>query len=396
MLRAGVSAWFDAPSQVAGAELVGRIAQLVDGNGLPDVELRASGLRVRIGDSPDPSRADLDLAVAISAAAKDLGLAPVPAALQTMQFVVDAGDSTAVMSFWRTVLDYEGVGADGLEDPLRRDPAFSFRPLDQPRPLRNRIHVDVCRAPEAVVAIKAKLGQETYGAYDLTLADDEGNEVDLVPGDELSDSPGTEDWRVLFGAMTFYPTTSADQASRLTAAVAALADEAGVPVLVDLRPDGVTIDSGKDQQEDDVFGRRLVDLAARIQTAARDLGLSADPTRLRFVQLGIDAVDVPAVQAFWTTVLGYQHDTRPFLTDIYDPRRLNPVIIFQQLDASDEARRRQRNRIHLDLVVPTDQAESHIDAALAAGGRILSRDPATRCTLADPESNELTITTHPT
>ena len=43
---------------------------------------------------------------------------------------------------------------------------------------------------------------------------------------------------------------------------------------------------------------------------AHDLGLVADRTRPRFVQLGIDAVDVPAVRAFWTAVLGYEHDPR--------------------------------------------------------------------------------------
>jgi predicted enzyme related to lactoylglutathione lyase len=125
------------------------------------------------------------------------------------------------------------------------------------------------------------------------------------------------------------------------------------------------------------------------------MGLSADTTRLRFVQLGIDAVDIPAVRAFWTTVLGYQHDPRTYLTDIYDPRRLNPVIIFQQMGASEEDRRQQRNRIHLDLVVPYDQAQARIDAAVAAGGQIVTDKILDRCTLADPEGNEVDIATQP-
>ena len=36
------------------------------------------------------------------------------------------------------------------------------------------------------------------------------------------------------------------------------------------------------------------------------MGLTADPSRLRFVQIGIDAVDIPAVRAFWRAVLGYE------------------------------------------------------------------------------------------
>ncbi len=394
-LDAGASAWFDAPSLPAGAALVRRIAELVDGNGLPDVDLRAGGVRVRIGapGAADPTPVDLALARAISAAAQDLGLAADPAALQTVRLAIDAIDRPSVWSFWRTALGYEPVGADGLTDPFRRDPAISFHHRDEPRPLRNRIHVDVVRGPDAVQAAKAAVGRAAFGAYQFTLADAEGNEVDLVPGSELADGPETADWQVLFGAMACYPIASAVPAAELASAVAGLADSAGLPVLVDLRSDGVTIDSGKDQWEagDRPAGTRFVDLAGRIQTAAHDLGHSADPTRLRFVQLGIDAVDVPAVRAFWTTVLGYRHDPRTFLTDSYDPRRLNPVIFFQPMDAAEEDRRRQRNRIHVDLFVPADQAQVRVDAAVAAGGRIMTGSSPGRRTVADPEGNELNI-----
>ena len=399
VLDVGASAWFDAPSLTAGAALVRRIAELVDSNGLPDVELRTSGVRVRIGapGSADLSQADVALARAISAAAEELGLAADPTALQTMHLVFDTADQPSLMSFWRTVLSYDPVGDDGLEDPSRRDPAISFHRLDQPRPLRNRIHLDVVRTPDAVEAAKAAVGGEAYGAYGLALADADGNEVDLVPGDELSEGPETADWRVVFGAMTFYPITSPVQGAELASAVAGLADDVGLPVLVDLRSDGVTIDSGKDQWEEaeDPSAPRFVDLAVRIQTAAHELGHAADPEPLRFVQLGLDAVDVAAARAFWTAVLGYQLDPRTHVTDICDPRRLNPEIIFQEMDASEEDRRRQRNRIHFDLFVPSDQAQARIDAAVVAGGQILSNTTPDRCTIADPEGNEVDVVTLP-
>ncbi|MGY4766305.1 VOC family protein [Kribbella sp. CWNU-51] len=384
VLGSGASTWFDAPSQTAGAALVGRIADLAAGRA--DLDLRAGGVRVQIGASSD---LDVELARSVSAAAQDLGLAADPATLQTIGFAIDAVDRSSVMSFWRTALAYEPADDNGLADALRRDPPISFHRLDRPRPLRNRIHFDVSRSPEAVDAVKTALGTQAYGAWQLTLADTEGNEVDLVPGGELAEGPETADWQVVFGAMTFYPTSSPMQAAALATAVAGLADDAGVPLLVDLRPDGVTIDSGKDLWEDDV--PRFAALAGRVQAAAHDLALAADPSRLRFVQFGIDAVDVPAVRDFWTTLLGYQHDPRPNVSDIYDPRRLNPVIIFQQMDAADEERRRQRNRIHFDLVVPDDQAQARIDAAVAAGGRILAEPAQGRCTLADPEGNEVDI-----
>src|SRR5262249_10591562 len=154
----------------------------------------------------------------------------------------------------------------------------------------------------------------------------------------------------VFSAMACYRTTSTTQQRDLAAAAAALADDAGFPLLVDLRPGLVIIDSGKDQWDGDAHGLELdfTDLAARIQTAARELGATADPALPRFVQLFLDAADVAAVRAFWVAALGYIHDRRTGASDIHDPRRLNPVLVFQELDASDTERRQQRNRIRVE------------------------------------------------
>jgi hypothetical protein len=51
--------------------------------------------------------------------------------------------------------------------------------------------------------------------------------------------------------------------------------------------------------------------------AARDLGLRADPTPLWFVQVGIDAVDIPNVREFWRAVLGDELD----VAGVVDARR---------------------------------------------------------------------------
>jgi hypothetical protein len=392
----GASAWFRASSQVAGAALVRRVAELTgDADRLPEMDLRAGGVHVRIGapDSTTRTMADVAVARAISGAARDLGLTADPSALQTMQLTIDAIDKSAVMSFWRAALAYEPLGDEDLVDPMRRDPGIWFQQQNRPRRLRNRIHVDVVRPHELTLeGLKAAGGRERYrGEYYATVADAEGNEADLiplVPIDKLGEGPETADWRVLFGAMMFCPVTSPVRAAELAVAVAGLADDAGLPLLVDLRPDGVTIDTGKDQWEDE----RFPDLARRVQAVARDMTLTADTTRLRFVQIGIDAVDVPAVRDFWRAVLGYEYDPRPGVTDIYDPRRLNPPIFFQEMAASEQDRREQRNRIHIDLFVPDDQARARIDTAVAAGGRIVydERAPAW-WTLADPEGNELDI-----
>ena len=60
--------------------------------------------------------------------------------------------------------------------------------------------------------------------------------------------------QAVFSAMACYRTTSPTQQRDLAAAAAALADHTGFPLLVDLRPGVVIIDSGKDQWEDDAHG----------------------------------------------------------------------------------------------------------------------------------------------
>ena len=388
-LGSGLSAWFEAPSQTAGAALVARIAEL--GFDLPEVNLRVGGVQVRIG-----SETAGELAGAISSAAGALGLTADPSVLQAVRLRVSAIDSTSVIPFWHDVLGYEFLGeslGDGLVDPLRRDPAFSFDLLSESRPLRNRMHVDVSRPQTltaGVAAAKAAGGREAFaGEYYCTMADPEGNEVDIVPGEELSGGDETADWRVMFGGMTFYPTASAAQTVELATAVAGLVDETGMPLMVDLRPDGVAIDTGKDLWEDD----RFADLARRIQSAARDLELTANPGRLRFVQFGIDAVDVAAVRAFWIALLGYDAHPHPELTDITDPRWLNPPLFFQQMDAADVDRRRQRNRIRLEIAVPPDQMQARIETVLATGGRLVDQPSGHRWTLADPENNDIDLVT---
>lgn len=56
--------------------------------------------------------------------------------------------------------------------------------------------------------------------------------------------------------------------------------------------------------------------------------------------------------------------------------------------------RPRRNRIHLDISVPHDESQERIDAALAAGGVLVSDAAAPAFwVLADAEGNEACITT---
>jgi Glyoxalase-like domain len=62
--------------------------------------------------------------------------------------------------------------------------------------------------------------------------------------------------------------------------------------------------------------------------------------------------------------------------------------------AGARERRSERNRIHIDVWVPHDQAEARVAAALAAGGRMVTDEHAPAWwTLADPEGNEADVCT---
>ncbi|WP_405058730.1 hypothetical protein OG474_39200 [Kribbella sp. NBC_01505] len=371
------TAWFEAPSLIEGAALAGRIVELADA-----VELRATGLRVRLESD--------EHAETISAAARELGLAADPAVLQHLSVVFESEKPADVSQFWQPVLGYAPGENGGLTDSLRRDPALRIRESAELRPLRNRIHLDVVRPAAAVE--QASPG-EASGPFGVRHADPDGNEVDFLPGGTPGEGVGTGDWQEVWSAMACYRVTSPKQQGDLTAAVATLADDAGFPLLVDLRPGLVILDSGKDQWGDEAHGLELdfTNLAATIQTAARKLGATVDPALPRFVQLFLDAADVDAVRAFWVAALGYIEDRRAGISDIHDPRRLNPELVFQQLDVSETERLRQRNRIHLELAVPADLAQSRLARITAAGGRLLDESDH-HWRIADPEGNELLLT----
>ena len=139
--------------------------------------------------------------------------------------------------------------------------------------------------------------------------------------------------------------------------------------------------------------QRDVDLAAAISAIADELGIPGEPGRPQGLEIAVDALDIPAVLPFWRAVLGYVDEPPPApdaSPALVDPDGVGPAVWFQQMDAP----RPQRNRLHLDVIVPHDVADARVAAALAAGGRLVSDDraPAFRV-LADAEGNEACVCT---
>ncbi|MGN7779204.1 VOC family protein [Mycolicibacterium sp. 22603] len=138
-------------------------------------------------------------------------------------------------------------------------------------------------------------------------------------------------------------------------------------------------------------------LVGRITGALSDAGWvtfagdAATPPQV--LEIAIDALDIASVRPFWRAITGYAD--LPDATDlppgaIVDPLGRGPTIWFQQMDSP----RPQRNRIHLDIDMPPEHAAARIEAALAAGGRLVSAAAAPAFwVLADAEGNEACICT---
>jgi 4a-hydroxytetrahydrobiopterin dehydratase len=140
---------------------------------------------------------------------------------------------------------------------------------------------------------------------------------------------------------------------------------------------------------------RDAELAGLISAAVRDrLGLpfappTGTPRPVQRLEIAIDAMDIARVRPFWKAVMGYA-DEPDGGNGLIDPARQLATIWFQQMDEP----RAQRNRIHFDLDVAHDEAPARIQAALDAGGVLVS-DAEARAfwILADVEGNEICICT---
>jgi len=203
---------------------------------------------------------------------------------------------------------------------------------------------------------------------------------------QFHDSAGVDDWRVLWSvAFAVYRTGDFATGVRLVAAIGELAETAGHHPDLNLRG-GVLEVRLVTRAEWSLTDLDLA-LARQISAAARELGVSADPEHTRTWEFALDAADVDKVRAFWCAVLGYELAGD---SDIVDPDGLYPPVYVQQMDP----RRTGRNRIHIDVGVPHDQAEARVAAAVAAGGTVVNdRFAPMWWTLADPEGNEVDLAT---
>ncbi len=217
--------------------------------------------------------------------------------------------------------------------------------------------------------------------------------AEVVNATQFDQSEGVDDWRYLLGRIEAqFRAGSFDGATTFAQRVAEAANAADHHPDIDIRyPDRVFIALMTHAADG------LTDLDLKLARTISDLTVQSDvvsePSPVSRVEVAIDAMDIEAVRPFWQAVLGYEAgpaEPDGTIEVLVDPNRVGPAFWFQQMDEP----RADRNRIHLDVTVPHDQAEDRIAAALAADGHLVSdRRARAFWILADVEGNEACICT---
>ncbi|MGV3711615.1 VOC family protein [Pseudolysinimonas sp.] len=205
-----------------------------------------------------------------------------------------------------------------------------------------------------------------------------------ISDSDFSSADGVGDWRVLFwGAKALFETGDFATGAQFVARIAELVEELDHPPMLDVRMDTVsitvlTIGVG--------LSDRDLALAQGISRLAAELGIPSDPSKVQHVQLALDAADPGAVLPFWRAAL---NAAQVGPEDLVDKNLAGPSMWFQEKEHVPP-----RDRLHIDVSVPHDQAQARIDAIVAAGGRVLGDKYAPAwVSLIDPEGNVVDIAT---
>jgi 4a-hydroxytetrahydrobiopterin dehydratase len=210
---------------------------------------------------------------------------------------------------------------------------------------------------------------------------------------QISDAVDPAGWRLILGAVyaEVLAPSLIDAAAAASVSVAAAGADGQGHLTVDIRADRAVL---RLQSADvgAVTGRD-VRLAQQVSRALAAEGWQPAQAggSVQALEIAIDALDSDLVRPFWKAITGYADEPGSELpAALIDPSGRGPAIWFQQMDVP----RPQRNRIHIDVDVPAEGAAARIDAAIAAGGTLLSdRAAPAYWVLADPEGNEACICT---
>jgi 4a-hydroxytetrahydrobiopterin dehydratase len=204
---------------------------------------------------------------------------------------------------------------------------------------------------------------------------------------EFLEADGVEDWVVLHGGPTaVFRTESMTAAARLAVAVADVPglDTDRAALSVTARGLGVRL-----TREVWAIEAEHIEVARAISAVAREHGASADRAAVQEVQIAVAAKPADLDVGFWRAVLGY--DAKAPDNGI-DPLGHGSTFWVQDLPEEKPL----RHAMHIDVSVAREHARARLEAALAAGGRIVddSEAPSTWI-LADRANNKVCIAAWP-
>jgi 4a-hydroxytetrahydrobiopterin dehydratase len=204
---------------------------------------------------------------------------------------------------------------------------------------------------------------------------------------EFLAAEGVDDWVVLHGgAKAVFRVGSMAEAARLAAAVAEVPDLELSGAVMTIAGDclAVRLARGVFRLEP-----RHIDLARAVSAVARREGAVADRAAAQDVQFAIAAKPDDIDVGFWRAALGYA----PLSEDnAVDPLGQASTVWLQELNEAAPL----RHAMHVDVSVAREHVEERVQAALAAGGRLVdaSRAPGHRL-LSDRAGNRVCICAWP-
>jgi len=210
------------------------------------------------------------------------------------------------------------------------------------------------------------------------------SDTDWISPAEFHRAQGVRDWRVTAtGPQAVFAASSFAQAASLVAPVVAAAERYGVLPDVDVRPEAVVV--RVPYRNDRGIPEPAVKFAASVSNSAAELKLTAEPSRVQAIGIYVAQHSATDVRPFFNSALGYEDFGD---TDAIDPLRSGPQLAFNPITGDTAL----RGRTHFDVFVPADQAQKRVDAALAAGGRLVDDSHAPAWwTLASPDNHGVDI-----
>jgi 4a-hydroxytetrahydrobiopterin dehydratase len=165
--------------------------------------------------------------------------------------------------------------------------------------------------------------------------------------------------------------------------VVAAAERIGILPDVDVRPEAVVV--RVPNRTSDGIPAAAAEFAAAVSQAAGELGLVPEPSRAQSIGIYVAQHSGADARPFFEAALGYEPLGD---TDAVDPLRCGPQLAFNPITGDVPT----RGRTHIDVFVPADEAQARVDAALAAGGRLVDDSQAPAWwSLASPENHGVDI-----